>query len=119
MRDRFIGRNGQNAPCDLAIPGAGKAASIVCAVKGFDSTGSKLTAAVTEIQQMADVRRPSQYVFAVVDGIGWLGRQADLRRIHALWHEGAIDGVFTLSMLAELKTELQSAASRVGLISRE
>jgi hypothetical protein len=116
MRGRFEGRDGRDAPCDLAIPGDGPDAAIVCAVKGFDSTGSKLTAAVKEIEDMGNVRLPRQYVFAVVDGIGWLGRQADLRRIHAMWVDHSIDGVFTLSMLADFKEEVQKAATRLGLL---
>lgn len=116
MRERFVGRNGRDAPCELAIPEAGDGAAIVCAVKGFDSTGSKLTAAVTEIKQMADVRLPRQYVLAVIDGIGWLNRQSDLRRIHQLWQERGIDGVFTLSMLDDFRAELKDAASRLGLL---
>lgn len=116
MRERFVGRNGRDAHCELAIPEAGDGAAIVCAVKGFDSTGSKLTAAVTEIKQMADVRLPRQYVLAVIDGIGWLNRQSDLRRIHQLWQERGIDGVFTLSMLDDFRAELKDAASRLGLL---
>lgn len=115
MRGRFVGRNGRDAPCDIAIPVTGTGAAIVCAVKGFDSTGSKLTAAVDEIRAMADVRLPRQYVFAVVDGIGWLGRQSDLRRIHALWEAHAIDGLFTVSTLPEFGAELWDAATRLGL----
>lgn len=84
-RTRFEGRNSRTAPCDLAVPGAGGAAQIVVAAKAFDSTGSKLTDAVREMEEMADVRRPSQFVMAVIDGIGWLSRANDLRRIHALW----------------------------------
>jgi len=79
MRTRFRGRGDRDAPCDLAIPEGGARAQIVCAIKGFDSTGSKLTDAVREIAEMHEVRTPGQYVFAVVDGIGWLRRQADLR----------------------------------------
>jgi hypothetical protein len=117
MRGRFIGRNGRDAPCDLAIPETGAGAAIVCAVKGFDSTGSKLTAALDEIRAMAEVRLPRQYVFAVVDGIGWLGRQSDLKRIHALWESRAIDGLFTLSALPDFEAELRHAATRLGLSS--
>src|SRR5262249_4286019 len=57
-----LGRAGRTAPCDLAIPAGGDGALIVSAVKGFDSTGSKLTDAVREIEAMADVRRPRQFV---------------------------------------------------------
>lgn len=38
-RTRFLGRGGEDAPCDFAIPEGGEFAAIVIAVKGFDSTG--------------------------------------------------------------------------------
>jgi len=38
--------------------------------------GSKLTAAVTEIAGMANVRYANQFVMAVVEGIGWLSAAA-------------------------------------------
>lgn len=81
LRRRFEGRNGQTAPCDLAIPAGGREARIVVAANGFDSTGSKLSDAVREIEEIAEKRLPSQYVMAAVDGIGWKSRAADLRRI--------------------------------------
>ncbi len=80
-RTRFTGRNSRTAPCDLVIPTRDDAL-IVVAAKGFDSTGSKLTDAVREIEEMADVRLARQYVMAVIDGIGWKSRASDLRRIY-------------------------------------
>jgi len=115
MRGRFVGRRDAEAPADLAIPEAGRGALIVCAAKGFDSTGSKLSDAVNEIQQMAEVRLPRQFVFVVLDGIGWLSRQADLRRIHRLWENRSIDGVYTVSMLGDFRTDLEAAAGRLKL----
>ena len=93
MRGRFIGRGDMDAPCDLAIPATGRDAEIVIAIKGFGSTGSKLTDAVREVEQMAAVRRPRQYVYAVFDGAGWLNRQNDLRKVHRLWEQRSIDGL--------------------------
>lgn len=61
LRTRFVGRSDRSAPCDVAIPAGGRRALIVCAVKGFDSTGSKLTDALREIEQMAEVRDPRQF----------------------------------------------------------
>lgn len=116
MRTTFVGRT-DAAPCDLAIPGGGRDALIVCAVKGFDSTGSKLTDAAREVEAMAAVRRPTQYVFAIFDGIGWLRRQNDLRRVWALTESREIDGLFSLATLPAFATELQHAARRVGLVS--
>src|SRR5262249_54209551 len=111
LRTRFVGRGGRTAPCDLAIPTDGEEAVIVCAVKGFNSTGSKLTDAMREIEEMAEVRGPRQFVYAVVDGIGWLGRQSDLRKIHALAAHRSIDGLFSRAQLDAFRDELQVAAA--------
>lgn len=115
-RTRFEGRGGQTAPCDLAIPADGRDARIVVAAKGFDSTGSKLSDAVREIEEMAEHRLPSQYVMAVVDGIGWKSRGRDLRRIYDLEATNRIDGLYTLAGLARFRTDLEEAARRLGLV---
>lgn len=117
LRTRFTGRAGRTAPADLAVPRGGEDAMIVCAAKGFDSTGSKLSDAVREIEEMAEVRLPRQYVFAVVDGIGWLGRRADLRRIYDLAAEHKIDGLYTLEMIEQFRDALADAARRLGLLA--
>jgi len=114
-RTRFSGRNGRTAPCDLVIPDSVDAA-IVVAAKGFDSTGSKLTDAVREIEEMADVRLPRQFVIAVIDGIGWKSRQADLRRIHSLWETSQIDGMYTRATLPRFAVDLEDAARLRGLL---
>lgn len=115
-RTRFEGRNGQTAPCDLAIPAGGKDALIVVAAKGFDSTGSKLTDAVREVEEMAEKRLPTQFVMAAIDGIGWKSRLNDLRRIHDLRASNQIDGMYTLEGLGDFRRDLEAAAKRLGLI---
>jgi len=114
-RSRFTGRNGRTAPADLIVPDA-DSALIVVAAKGFDSTGSKLTDAVREIEEMAEVRLPRQYVFAVIDGIGWHRRKADLKKIHNLWVSEQIDGMYTLASLDQFRADLEAAAHRAKLI---
>jgi hypothetical protein len=114
-RTRFAGRNNRTAPCDLAIPGRSDAA-IVVAAKAFDSTGSKLTDAVREIEEMAEVRLPRQYVIAVIDGIGWKSRRSDLRRIYDLWSSNQIDGMYTLASLGQFRDDLREAARLRGLL---
>ena len=116
-RTRFAGRGGAGAPCDLAIPAGGARAQIVIAMKGFNSTGSKLTDAVREIEAMAEARLPTQYVYAVVDGIGWKNRQRDLQRIYDLWDSRSIDGLYTLAHLDHFESDLRSAALRLGLLA--
>ena len=117
-RTRFIGRNHRTAPCDLVIP-SGKAAAIAVAAKGYDSTGSKLGDAVREIEEMADVRLPRQYVIAVIDGIGWNNRVSDLRKIYTLWEREQIDGMYTLATLDHFRHSLKIAARLRGLLPPE
>lgn len=109
-RTRFEGRHGRTAPADLAVPTAGRECFIAVAAKGFDSTGSKLTDAVREIEEMADARTGGQIALAVVDGIGWKGRLADLRRIWSLWDTGEIDGLYTLATLDQFRDDLDRFA---------
>lgn len=115
-RTRFVGRNYESAPCDLAIPAGGDAARIVVAAKGFDSTGSKLTDAVREIEEMAQKRTPTQFVMAAVDGIGWKSRLNDLRRIYALLESRQIDGLYALATMDDFRGDLERAARRLDLI---
>ncbi|NDZ95754.1 hypothetical protein G3I13_06780 [Streptomyces sp. SID6673] len=114
-RSRFTGRNGRTAPADLII-GDPDTADIVVAAKGFDSTGSKLTDAVREIEEMAEVRLPKQLVLAVIDGIGWKSRQSDLRRIHQLWADRQIDGMYTLVSLDRFRDDVREFAALRRLI---
>ena len=89
---------------------SGSSAEIVVAAKGFDSTGSKLTDAVREIEEMADVRMARQFVIAVIDGIGWKNRISDLRKIHQLWMDRQIDGMYTLATLNQFRDDIEDAA---------
>lgn len=102
MRGRFVGVNGRTGPADLAIPNFTDCV-IAVGCKGFDSTGSKLTAAVSEITEMVDVHRPHQYLMAVVDGIGWLGRMGDFRRMWDHYEQRRIEGLYTLRDLDQFE----------------
>jgi hypothetical protein len=95
---------------------SGSDALIAVAAKGFDSTGSKLTDAVREIEEMADVRQPRQFIMAVIDGIGWKSRIADLKRIHHLWVQHQIDGMYTMATMAMFQADLTEAARLRGLL---
>ncbi|MGQ4514561.1 hypothetical protein [Streptomyces sp. DW26H14] len=115
VRTRFVGVGNQTAPCDLVLPN-GPSAEIAVAAKGFDSTGSKLTDAVREVKEMAEVRMPRQFIFAVVDGIGWLSRKADLRSLYELWVDRKIDGLYNVASLVHFKRDLEDAARRTRLL---
>jgi hypothetical protein len=114
-RTRFQGRADLTAPADFAIPN-GAEALIAVAVKGFDSTGSKLSDATREIEQMVEAKTPRQYIFAVVDGQGWVRRQGDLRRIHDLWQKQHVDGVYPRGELDAFAAAVENASKRLGLL---
>ena len=114
-RTRFHGRADLTAPADFAIPD-GPGALIAVAVKAFDSTGSKLSDAAREIEQMVEAKTPRQYIFAVVDGQGWVRRKGDLRRIHESWQKQLVDGVYPRGKLEVFAADLETAAKRIRLI---
>jgi hypothetical protein len=114
-RTRFIGKANRTGPADFAIPD-GENALIAIAVKVFSSTGSKLTDAIREINEMVEVKQTRQYIFAVVDGQGWMRRRNDLRGIHDLWADRLIDGMYPRGQLDGLAKDLKDAAIRVGLL---
>lgn len=70
-----------------------------------------------EIKELADTRLARQFVFAFVDGIGWRGRRADLRRIFDLWANRHIDGLYCLRTVDAFQRDLTDAARRLGLVS--
>jgi hypothetical protein len=114
-RTRFVGRHNETAPCDLVIPN-GKDAVIAVAAKVFGSTGSKQSAAWKEVQDMSLVRKPSQYIMAVIDGVGWVRRISDLKRIYELWAKNDIDGMYTVATLDSFRADLEEAARRHRLL---
>ena len=65
---------------------------------------------------MAEVRLPTQFVLAVVDGIGWHGRQKDLRRLHDMRANNEIDGLYTVAALDRFRTDLAAFARLRGLL---
>lgn len=97
-------------------PNAWRLTSVAVACKGFDSTGSKLTAAVTEIADIANVRYANQFVMAVVDGIGWLSRRGDFRRLHEMAETRRIDGLYAMADLGKFRDDLTYAARRLGML---
>lgn len=66
---------------------------------------------------MAAVRKPRQFIFAIVDGQGWVRRQNDLRKIHGLWSADRIDGLFNRESLPGFEAALDDAARILRLIS--
>ena len=112
-RTRFVGKGGTTGPADLVI-GSTTNAKIIVAAKAFDSTGSKQSAAVDEVRLMAEVRLPNQYLCVVIDGMGWVSRRADLRRMYDLWSADLIDGLYTTATLDDFRRDVAHRARLLG-----
>ncbi|MFV2062993.1 MAG: hypothetical protein ACC726_05695 [Chloroflexota bacterium] len=110
MRTSFVGQAHRAAPCDLAIPEGGAPARVVIGIKGFNSTRSKMTDARREIEEMATIRLPTQFVYIVVDGLAWHSRKSDLRAIHSLWEGRQIDGLYAQATFGRFRDDVADAA---------
>jgi hypothetical protein len=53
---------------------------------------------------------------AVVDGIGWLGRMGDFRRMWDHYEQRRIEGLYTLRDLDQFRSDLEAAARRARLL---
>ncbi|MFJ4262673.1 hypothetical protein ACIPYU_09525 [Paenarthrobacter nicotinovorans] len=53
---------------------------------------------------------------AVIDGIGWNRRRADLARIYDRWASNDIDGMYTRATLGDFQQDLLEAARLRRLI---
>lgn len=114
-RAEFVGRGGRTARAELVAPTA-EDPRIVIAAKGLDQASIRVAEAVFEIRALASARQPSQRVLVVIDGLGWQLRKAALRRVYQHWADGRIDGLYTLSDLGALRTDLAAHARELGLI---
>lgn len=81
--------------------------------------GTRVTATTAGASGRANVRLPTQFVAAVIDGIGWKSRRSDLQRIHNLWTTHQIDGMYTLATLDEFRRDLADFARLRGLVVRD
>lgn len=65
---------------------------------------------------MVTVRHTNQYLFVVVDGVGWQGRTGDLARLVRMVEDRQIDGLFPLQEFGVFERALRDAAVRVRLL---
>jgi hypothetical protein len=97
----FVGKKGQTAKCDFAVPTRDHP-KVVIEAKGFEATGSKLTDFLGDILKIAQAKDFHMYFFLVTDGRGWHNRVGDLRKIVEYHHENLIDMVYTRARLPDL-----------------
>lgn len=115
IRCRFTGAKGlSNEKADFAIPSATDPA-ILIEVKAYGATGSKQTDVLGDIARIVEQKRHDTMFILVTDGVTWKQRSNDLRKLVALQNEGKIMRIYTKLMAQDLKDDLETLRSELGL----
>ncbi len=114
-RCNFTGEEGKYfAKADFAIPNKTNP-SIVIEVKAYGATGSKQTDSLGDIEKIIKIKRHDTYFLFVTDGITWLERESDLRKIVQFQNKGYIYRIYTQKMIEELKIDLRKLKNELGI----
>ena len=106
-RNSFTGRNGQSAKFDFAIPDRHDP-RILIEAKGYGATGSKQSDVLGDLRAIINAKRPDTRLLFVTDGLTWLQRASDLRKIIELQNHGDVTRIYTRQMSAELEADLRT-----------
>jgi len=115
IRCNFIGEgNNMEAKADFAIPSKTNP-SIVIEVKAYGATGSKQTDSLGDVEKIINNKRHDTYFLFVTDGVSWLDRMSDLKKIIRYQNEGYIYRIYTQQMEAELLEDLIQMKKEINL----
>lgn len=110
----FVGRNGQTAKCDIAIPGR-ESPRIIIESKGYAATGSKMTDVIGDIEKIIAARRADMTFIFFTDGMSWLQRRSDFTKIVHYQNQGDIFRIYTLKMAEQFLSDLSTLKSEYKL----
>ncbi len=113
-RCNFVGKDGNPAKCDFAIPSKTNPRVLIEA-KGYAATGSKMTDVLGDMEKMIGVKRADTALLFFTDGLTWNQRRGDLRKLVAYQNKGDITRIYTSSMAAQFKADLQQLKREAGL----
>lgn len=114
-RCNFLGKDDRSpAKADFAIPNK-ETPTIVIEVKAYGATGSKQTDSIGDVDKIIKNKRHDTYFLFVTDGITWLDRVSDLRKIVKAQNEGNIYRIYTKRMINELRNDLSQIKIEVNL----
>ena len=113
-RCTFVGSRGKTAKCDFVIPGKDDA-KIIIEAKGYGATGSKMSDIIGDLDAIIEAKRADSRLLFVTDGMPWLARQSDLRKIVQRQNDGDIMRIYTSKMQEELVSDLQMLKSELGI----
>lgn len=106
-RKSFTCRDGKRTEkCDFAIPTA-KEPHIIIEAKAYAATGSKQTDVIGDVEKVLTCKRPDVQFLLVTDGLGWLMRLSDLKKITSFQNAGDIYRIYTMAMAEDLRADLE------------
>ncbi len=106
-RCRFVGATGTSTEkADFAIPSK-EDPSILIEVKGYGATGSKQTDILGDIEKIDAQKRRDTDLLLVLDGVTWMSRKNDLRRLIELQNQGRVMRIYTQQMAPDLEADLR------------
>lgn len=108
VRGSFVGARGTGkAKADFAIPSMEDPVVLIEA-KAYGATGSKQSDVLGDVAKILEEKRHDTVFLLVTDGVTWKERTNDLRKLIILQNEGKIQRIYTKSMAAQLRADLQS-----------
>lgn len=113
-RCNFIGQRGNTAKCDFAIP-TKSSPRIVIESKGYGATGSKMTDVIGDIEKIIAAKRADTVFVFFTDGLSWLQRKSDFRKIVEYQNQGDIFRIYTLKMADLFRADLELLKREQGL----
>jgi len=113
-RCTFVGAKGKTAKCDFVIPTKSDA-KIIIEAKGYGATGSKMSDIIGDLDAIIEAKRSDSRLLFVTDGLPWIARQSDLRKIVQRQNEGDIMRIYTSNMREEFLTDLKLLKQELGL----
>jgi hypothetical protein len=113
-RCQFAGMGTKVEKCDFAIPDRHKPL-ILIESKAYGATGSKQTDVVGDVNKIINVKRPDTPFILITDGITWMRRISDLRKLIQLQNEGHITRIYTTKMAAQFESDLRQFKTELRL----
>jgi hypothetical protein len=114
VRCDFVGQRGEEAKCDFAIPSK-HAPRIVIESKGYGATGSKMTDVIGDIEKIISAKRQDTAFLFFTDGLSWLQRKSDFRKIIEYQNQGEISRIYTLKMADTFRSDLEALKAEHGI----
>ncbi len=113
-RCKFVGANGETAKCDFAIPNKLRPRILVEA-KGYGATGSKMSDVIGDLNLIVKNKRHDTALLFLTDGVTWMQRKADLRKIVDMQNQGMITRIYTTRMRDLFRRDLETLKRDSGL----